>query len=88
MALLEPYPGVAPTVRHLQKVIEEMRAKQVRIILSSSYFRDEYAKKVARETGASVVSMAEQVGVGQSANSYLEMVQSNVDRVTEALKKP
>jgi len=88
LALLEPYPGVAPTVRHLQKVIEDMRAKQVQIILSSTYFRDEYAKKVARETGARVVSMTDQVGVEETASSYIEMIQTNLDRVTAALNHP
>jgi len=88
LALLEPFPGVAPTARHLQKVIAEMRAKQVQIILSSSYFRDEYAKKVARETGARVASMTDQVGVDETAGSYIEMIQTNLDRVTAALKNP
>ncbi|HJO25434.1 MAG: zinc ABC transporter substrate-binding protein [bacterium] len=88
MALLEPYPGVAPTVRHLQKVIEEMRAKKVRIILSSSYFRDEYAKKVARETDARVATMADQVGVDPTGDTYLDMIQANVDRVLATLRKP
>jgi len=88
LALLEPYPGVAPTVRHLQKVIEEMRSGNVQIILSSSYFRDEYAKKVARETGARVVPMTEQVEGEPTADSYLGMIQANVDRVVSALKNP
>ena len=88
LALLEPYPGVSPTVRHLQKVIEEMRAKKVPIILSSSYFRDAYAKKVARETDARVVPMTEQVGVKATAGSYIEMTQNNLDSVVGALKQP
>jgi len=88
VALLEPFPGVAPTARHLQKVIGKMREQDVRLILSSSYFRDQYAKKVARETGARVAFMTEQVGVDETAGSYLEMVQSNLDRVTAALQQP
>ena len=86
--LLEPFPGVAPTARHLQKVIEEMRAQKVELILSSSYFRDQYANKVARETGARVAFMADQVGIDESAGSYIEMTQTNLNRIRAALERP
>ena len=87
IALLEPFAGVAPTARHLQEVIGQMRQEDVQLILSSSYFRDQYAKKVASETGAGIAVMVDQVGlVEEASTSYLDMIQVNLDRVRKALK--
>ncbi len=87
-ALLEPFPGVAPTTRHLQKVIGEMQEQDIRLILSSTYFRDQYAKKVARETDAHIARMTDQVGVDKNATSYIEMIAANLNSVTTALAGP
>ena len=88
VALLEPFPGVSPTTRHLQKVIGKMRELDVPLILSSTYFRDQYAKKVARETGARIARMTDQVGVDKNAKSYIEMIEANLNSVTAALARP
>jgi len=88
VALLEPFPGVAPTTRHLQKVIGEMQQLNVPLILSSTYFRDQYAKKVARETDARIARMTDQVGVDENAKSYIEMIEANLNSVTAALNQP
>ena len=64
-----------------------MRQEDVQLILSSSYFRDQYAKKVASETGAGIAVMVDQVGlVEEASTSYLDMIQVNLDRVRKALK--
>ena len=85
--LLEPFAGVAPTTRHLQDVIRQMQQQDVKLILASSYFRDQYAKKVARETGATIAIMVDQVGLANEAgNGYLKMIQNNLDRVRDAVK--
>ena len=88
VALLEPFPGVAPTTRHLQKVIGEMQELDVPLILSSTYFRDQYAKKVARETDARIARMTDQVDVDENAKSYIEMIEANLNSVTAALARP
>ncbi len=87
-ALLEPFPGVTPTTRHLQKVISQMQEQDIRLILSSTYFRDQYAKKVARETDAHIARMTDQVGVDKNATSYIEMIAANLNSVTTALAGP
>jgi zinc/manganese transport system substrate-binding protein len=83
--LVEKLSQLAP--KHLQEVIGQMKREDVRLILSSSYFRDQYAKKVAAETGAGIAVMVDQVGLIDEANtSYLDMIQMNLDRVRKALK--
>jgi len=78
VAALEPLPGIAPTTRHLQEVVERMRAEEVGLILATPYFSPRHAEFVARETGAHVVELAHQVGSRPGCDDYLATVDYNV----------
>lgn len=78
---LEPRPGIAPTTTHLQRVVERMRAEQVSVVLSNSYFDPRHARFVARETGARVAEMAHQVGSRPGTDDYLATIDYNVGEV-------
>jgi ABC-type Zn uptake system ZnuABC Zn-binding protein ZnuA len=86
VAELEPKPGIAPTTAHLADVVEQVRALHVPLILASPYFDPRHARRVAEQTGARVVVLAHQVGAREGTDGYLEMVDSNVGQVAEALR--
>jgi ABC-type Zn uptake system ZnuABC Zn-binding protein ZnuA len=75
---LEPKPGVPPTTRHLQELIERMRAQDVRLLLSAAYYDPRHAQFVADQTGARIASMAQEVGAQPGTDDYLSMVDYNV----------
>ncbi len=85
VAHLEPMPGVPPSTRHLEQVIETMRAQQVRIVLASAYDDRRYARLVGESTGARVLAMANQVDAVPEAKTYLEMIDYDVRQVAGAL---
>lgn len=85
VATLEPKPGVPPTTRHLIKVIEQMNADHVRLILSSPYFDERHAQFVAQRTGARIVRLAHQPGSRAGAEGYVGMIDYNVRAIAEAL---
>lgn len=85
-AFLEPLPGITPTTKHLAAVARLMKERDVRAILSASYFHQRYARKVSDATGARVVEMANQVGAREGVDSYLSMVDWNVRHVADALE--
>jgi zinc/manganese transport system substrate-binding protein len=78
VAALEPLPGIAPTTRHLQRVVERMRAEGVSLILATPYFSRRHAEFVAAQTGARIVDLAHQVGALPGTDDYLAMVDHNV----------
>jgi ABC-type Zn uptake system ZnuABC Zn-binding protein ZnuA len=78
---LEPKPGVPPTTRHLRQLIEQMRAQDVKLILSASYYDPAHARFVAENTGARVAAVAQDVGARDGTDSYLAMVDYNVREV-------
>ena len=85
VATLEPRPGIAPTTRHLGTVVEEIRAQQIPLILSSPSFDPRHARWVAERTGAHVVPMAPQVKARKGADDYRSTIDYNVRRVLEGL---
>jgi ABC-type Zn uptake system ZnuABC Zn-binding protein ZnuA len=75
---LEPLPGIAPTTRHLQEIIERMKAEGIALILATPYFSPAHAEFVAKQTGARIVALAHQVGSRPGTDDYLACVDWNV----------
>ena len=82
---LEPLPGIPPTTSHLQSLIEQMRANNVKVVLASAYYDPRYAQFVAENTGATVVNMAHQGDSRPGTANYLDMVDYNVKQLAAAL---
>jgi ABC-type Zn uptake system ZnuABC Zn-binding protein ZnuA len=82
---LEPKPGVPPTTKHLQELVHLMRAEGVKVVLAAAYYDPRHAEFVARETGAKVVRMANQVGARPGTESYLDTIDYNVRELSKAL---
>ncbi|MGH7806134.1 MAG: metal ABC transporter substrate-binding protein [Candidatus Binatia bacterium] len=85
VAFLEPKPGISPTTRHLEDVIQRMRAEKIPLILAAPYYDRRHADFVARESGAKIVRLAHQVGSREGAVTYLEMIDTNVRAIVAAL---
>lgn len=83
---LEPKPGVSPTTRHLQEIIEMMKADDVHLILAAAYYDPRHADFVAAQSGAVVVRMANQVGARPGTGDYLAMIDYDVRQVVAALR--
>jgi ABC-type Zn uptake system ZnuABC Zn-binding protein ZnuA len=86
VAFLEPKPGLPPTTKHLNEVIELMRAQRIRLALTNPYFAPRAAQLVAQQTGARIVKMAHQVGARPGTDEYLQMVDYNVRQLAAALR--
>ena len=87
LGYLEPSPGVPPTTRHLRKMIGEMKAKDVKVILTAPYFDPKHARFVNRNTGAVVVPTVHQTGGRPGTGTYLEMLEHNFNAVFSALEQ-
>jgi ABC-type Zn uptake system ZnuABC Zn-binding protein ZnuA len=85
VGFLEPKPGISPTTKHLQDLVEQMRGDRVKVILSSPYFVIRYAQFVSKNTGAKVVPLAHQVGSRSGTDSYIRMIDYNVRELAKAL---
>lgn len=82
---MEPKPGLPPTTSHMAELVREMRAKDVPLIITSTYFDPRHAQFLARHTQAEAVLLAHQVEAVPQADDYLSMFQYNIQRIEEAL---
>jgi ABC-type Zn uptake system ZnuABC Zn-binding protein ZnuA len=86
IGFLEPKPGLPPTTKHLNDLIESMRAQGVKVILANPYFDPRFAQFVAERTGAQVVNIAHMVGARPGTDDYISMVDYDVRRLAGALR--
>jgi ABC-type Zn uptake system ZnuABC Zn-binding protein ZnuA len=86
IGFLEPKPGLPPTTKHLNELIESMRAQGVKVILANPYFDPRFAQFVAERTGAQVVNIAHMVGARQGTDDYISMVDYDVRQLAGALR--
>ena len=85
IAYLEPLPGIPPTTKHLNTVLEVMKANGVRAVLAVAYYDPRYAQFISENSGAAVVSMAGQGDSRPGTAHYLDMVDYNVKQLSAAL---
>lgn len=83
---LEPKPGFAPTTKHLQALVGEMKRQNARAVLASAYYDPRHAEQIARLSGAKVARLANQMGSRPGTEEYLAWIDHNVRAVEEALK--
>jgi ABC-type Zn uptake system ZnuABC Zn-binding protein ZnuA len=86
LGYLEPSPGIPPTTRHLSGIITQMKTENVGVILTAPYFDQRHVRFVSERTGARIVPMSHQTGGRHNTAGYFEMLQYNVDQLTEALR--
>lgn len=84
---VEPKPGIPPSPKYLVSVIQDMKSKNVKIIIIEPYFPTKSAELVAKNTGAIVVEMASEVGAQPGVDTYFDMFDYNVNKLIEAFKQ-
>jgi zinc/manganese transport system substrate-binding protein len=84
---VEPRPGIPPSPSHTIDLINDMKAKNVKIILVEPYFDLKTPNSIARETGAKVLVMAPSVGAEKEITDYISLFDYDVKLLAAALKE-
>jgi zinc/manganese transport system substrate-binding protein len=82
---LEPKPGIPPSPPHLAKVMQKMQAENIRILLVEPYQPRKTAEAVASRTDAVLVEVCQFPGALPNTSTYLELIDTVVKRVVQAL---
>lgn len=83
---MEPKPGIPPTPSQLVKVIKEVKANNIKVIVSSPYFTTSSSDVVSKQTGAKELTLATSVGAFDSIKNYFDLFDYNINHLTTALK--
>ena len=83
---MEPKPGIPPSPSQLVKVIKEVKANNIKVIVSSPYFTTSSSDVVSKQTGAKELTLATSVGAFDSIKNYFDLFDYNISQLTAALK--
>lgn len=80
---LEPLPGIAPTSKHILRVINVVKNKNAKIILNDVYHSTKPAELVADKTGIKVIVLPHDVNAVKEAKNIVSLFDEIVRRLTE-----
>ena len=80
---LEPIPGIKPNSKHALKLVEEIRANDVKLILQDVYHEHKTASFIAKKTGAKVVELPHDVGAVKGVATLDSFFDTLVGRVCQ-----
>jgi len=83
---IEPYPGVAPSPSHVKKLIELIKSGNIKVIAMEPYFDKRVPEKIAKETGARVVTVYPSIYGRTKDETYAQWLEYNVDAILKAAK--
>ena len=83
---MEPKPGIPPSPSQLVKVIKEVKADNIKVIISSPYFTTSSSDVVAKQTGVKELTLATSVGAFDKIKDYFDLFDYDIDQLTAALK--
>ena len=84
---LEPKPGIPPSPPHLAAVLSQMKQEKISVVFVEPYLSRRTAEKVAEETGATVVDVAQFPGAIKGTAGYIQLMDYLVNSVASALEK-
>src|SRR5207249_953295 len=84
--VIEDRPGIPPSPQHLANLIRSMREQKVKVILHESWYPSDVTSRVAKETGAKMVVVAQSPGALKGTEDYIAHLDHLVSAIAAALK--
>lgn len=86
IAYIEAKPGIPPTPRHVQEVIDLMKARQIPALFASNYYSRSQVVQIAERTGAKPVIVPENTDGARGVATYFDLVSTWVSSLTAAYR--
>ncbi len=87
VATVETKPGIAPSPRHLEKLVAEMKEKEVKLIVREQQYEPKTCEWLAERTGAKVAVIGTMAGALPGTRSVADLAERNVAALLEAAGK-
>ena len=83
---MEPKPGIPPSPSQLVKVIREVSANSIKVIVSSPYFTTSSSDVVSKQTGAKELTLATSTGAFDSIKNYFDLFDYDINQLISTLR--
>jgi zinc/manganese transport system substrate-binding protein len=86
VAVLEPKPGVAPSVAYLSSVLDGLKANPAKMVLRATYQSDRPSTWLSQRAGIAVAVLPYTVGGSPAAEDLYGLFDDTINRLLEAMK--
>lgn len=83
---IELKPGVDPTPRHIEQLIASMKAERVPIVVREPNFPEKVPKRIAEQTGATLVTLPIMPGGVPNTETYIKMMDYIIQTIVKAVQ--
>ncbi len=84
---IELKPGVDPTPRHIEDLVNEMKAEHAQIVVREPQFPEKVPALIAKQTGATLVKLPIMPGGVPHTETYIDEMNYIVHSLVDAIKK-
>ena len=86
VGVIEREPGSEPSAKELQETIEQVKKLKVKALFAEPQYPAKAAETIAKETGSKVYTLDPVVTGPMDADAYINIMDSNLKILEEALK--
>lgn len=83
---IELRPGIDPTARHIEELIAAMKAEHVPIVVREPQFPEKVPKRIAEQTGATLITLPIMPGGVPHTGTYIEMMDYIIHTMVTAVQ--
>jgi len=83
---IELRPGIDPTPRHIEDLITRMKAEHVSIVVREPQFPEKVPKRIAEQTGATMITLPIMPGGVPHTGTYIEMMDYIIHTMVTAVQ--
>ena len=86
MGTVEERPGIPPGPQHVRQVTELVRSQKIPLIMVDNFYDPSLPNSIARQTGAAVVLLPNQVEGEPEIKTYFDLIDHLIHQLSAALK--
>ena len=83
---IELKPGIDPTPRHIEQLIAAIKAEHVPVIVREPQFPEKVPKRIAEQTGATMVTLPIMPGGVPRTETYIKMMDYIIGTMVDAVQ--
>jgi ABC-type Zn uptake system ZnuABC Zn-binding protein ZnuA len=83
---IEERPGIPPGPQHLLQITERIKSEKIPLILVDNFYDPAQPNNIARQTGAKVIVLPNQVEGEPGVKTYFDLIDHVIAKTTGALK--